>query len=74
MKNKYGREVEYAELLKLGCTKEALDVKYNGSDSHFYFDEESQTITEMIRGKEFVGAWHIADFLVFFNDLTDDIY
>ena len=33
--------------------------------------EEAQTITETIRSVKLVGTWPLADFLAFFNDLSD---
>lgn len=64
--NKYGRVLEYYDLIALGCTPEAVELKYNGSDSRYF--EKDGTITEAIRGVEFVCAFPIDEFVELFNE------
>lgn len=64
--NKYGKALEYHDLIALGCTPEAIELKYNGSDSKYF--EKDGIITEAIRGVEFVCAFPSNEFVVLFNE------
>ena len=64
--NKYGKILEYSDLIALGCTPEAVELKYNGSDSKYF--EKDGIITEAIRGVEFVCAFPVAEFVEIFNN------
>lgn len=73
MNNKFGKTLEYGDLKALGCTEEAIECKYNGSDSCFYLNEDTGVITEAIRGIELVTTYTDAnEFVYYFNILSED--
>lgn len=63
------KKLEYPELKAMGCTTEALELKYNGSDSVYFLSGEK--VIEKIRGVEFVCELKINDFLKEFNNIDD---
>lgn len=72
MANKFGKSLEYMELSSLGCTDEAIEQKYNSSDSHFFLNEETGVITEAIRGVELVTTYKDAEEFVHYFNILDN--
>ena len=66
----YGEYMTCYDLQSIGCTDDAIALNYTESDSEYYYNKQSNEITELLQGVEFICTLPVNAFVESFNDLS----